>query len=151
MFNIFSVIIASRDVVIGTVLGRGASGSIFRGQYQSRPCAVKQFHGDDESLVGDAAATDFCREANLMLSLRHRNIVAAYGVAMLGDEHSTPSLIMEMCEGGDLFMRLQRALPGSMSFEVQRAVALDVARGVAYLHALRPPLGNAIYERQTSF
>ena len=82
-------------------------------------------------------ATDFqsfnelCNEASIMASLRHANIVHLFGFAL----SPAPTLVMELCAGGDLDTFLRNHAPSSVAWTLRRAVALDVARGVAFMHA----------------
>jgi serine/threonine protein kinase len=68
------------------------------------------------------------REVSIMASLpAHKRVVQVYGFCMVGDELH---IVMDLCEGGTLFKRLEQ---GS-SLQFQLNVANDVAQGMAHLH-----------------
>jgi tetratricopeptide (TPR) repeat protein len=127
------------DVVAGrfelvAVAGRGNMGVIWRAldrEAAGTHVALKlmRFDGDE------AAAARFAREATVLASLRHPNIVryVAHGDAEAGERY----LAMEWLEGEDLASRIRRGpLPIAESVEIARrvaeALAVAHARGVVH-------------------
>jgi serine/threonine-protein kinase CTR1 len=68
----------------------------------------------------------FVREIRIMSRLHHPNITALYGATL---ELNHPCLVMEYLESS-LFDTLKRVLTS----ERQKSIALDIARGLHYLH-----------------
>ncbi len=83
---------------------------------------------------------EFLREAALMFSFRHPNIVSLVGVCL---DNEPPFLIMELMEGGDLstFLRNSRRHPPQSRQRLTMAdlvaISRDVASGCAYMEKRR--------------
>lgn len=78
-------------------LGSGTQGIVMKARWRSDWVAVKLFRkrfAEDE----DVMAT-FKHEANLLCTLRHKNIVNIYGII---NEHPRMGIVMELCSSGRL-------------------------------------------------
>ncbi|HEY9786251.1 MAG TPA: serine/threonine-protein kinase, partial [Candidatus Obscuribacterales bacterium] len=86
--------------IIGDKLGQGTAGVVFKAQHRflNRSLAIKILQ--PASIVDPATVTRFKREASLVSTLNHPNIVSVYecGVSALG----LPFLVMEYLEGKSL-------------------------------------------------
>mgnify|MGYP006139231209 CR=1 FL=1 len=115
-------------IVVGDLLGSGATGIVCRGEFASTPVAVKILHQkqSDQDMLARLA-----KECQLMLKLRHPNVLMTMGFA--SDCESKHGMVIELIEGGSL-----RELLDSSKELSWRSPLLDiargVARGVAYLH-----------------
>ncbi len=131
--------------------GFGGTGTVWRALLLPRRTrvSVKVLHG--ELATDMAAATRFLREGRATAAVRHPNLVPVLHTAL---ERSFPFLILEWVEGEDL----QRHVDAHGPLPVERALALaaDIARGLAAVHAaglvhrdvkpsnvLLPPAGGA--------
>lgn len=74
------------------------------------------------------------REAKLLCTLKHRNIIELFGVCL---EKDCPSLVMEWANAGTLGGLLKNF---ELDSEVVLDYALQVGRAVEYLHNV-PPSG----------
>ncbi|MBI1783925.1 serine/threonine protein kinase [Candidatus Sumerlaeota bacterium] len=120
------------DITIERMIGSGGMGSVYLGHqsYLDRRVAVKILamsrRGDAERYM-----KRFQREAKLLASLAHPNIVGCFnaGVTPEGDCF----LAMEFIEGPDLknWVQKQGALPERAAIELTR----NVARALEYAHA----------------
>ncbi|GFR41284.1 hypothetical protein Agub_g1799 [Astrephomene gubernaculifera] len=118
-------------------LGRGVSGSVFRGTYKGQECAVKILPPDLLLSSGSAELHTFVQEMVVLASVRHPNIVT-----FLGGSLQPPHvfLVEELC-ATSLDAWLHRgALGGAMSAWQRLRVALDVATGLEYLHERQPAI-----------
>lgn len=115
------------DFSTSTIIGKGSFGEILRAQWRGTPVAVKRIL---PSLSDDRLVTqDFRHEVNLLVKLRHPNIVQFLGAVT---ERKPLMLITEFLRGGDLHQYLKEK--GSLNPTTAINFALDIARGMAYLH-----------------
>ena len=111
------------------VVGRGGMGVVFRAREVEldRPVAVKVLSSGGQS--SPSARARAIREAMLMASLRHPNVVPVY---RSGEARGIPFLVMEWV-GGTLRGRIEdHPLPAREAAETVR----DLARAIAEAHAL---------------
>lgn len=115
---------------IETRIGQGAMGSVFKGrdEQQNRVVALKIL-APEHSRKPKVIAR-FEREAELMESLRHQNIVQIYGHGRRG---ALPFIVMEYLEGLTLSEVIEaRGRPLSLGETV--SVVRPLASGLAFLH-----------------
>ncbi|XP_009791601.1 uncharacterized protein LOC107831007 [Nicotiana tabacum] len=121
------------DLTIGEQIGEGSCGTVYHGLWYGSDVAVKVFSKQEYS---DEVIYSFKQEVSLMKRLRHPNILLFMG-AVTSPERLC--IVTEFLPRGSLFRLLQR---NSSKLEWRRRVhmALDIARGVNYLHHLNPPI-----------
>lgn len=118
---------AELDFSTSCMIGKGSFGEIVRASWRGTPVAVKRIL---PSLSDDRLVTqDFRHEGNLLVKLRHPNIVQFLGAVT---EKKPLMLITECLRGGDLHQFLKEK--GALSPSTAVNFALDIARGMAYLH-----------------
>ncbi|XP_027368099.1 probable serine/threonine-protein kinase SIS8 isoform X2 [Abrus precatorius] len=121
------------DLRIGERIGIGSYGEVYRADCNGTEVAVKKFLHQDFS--GDAL-TQFKSEVEIMLRLRHPNVVLFMG-AITRSPHF--SILTEFLPRGSLYRLLHR--PNLRLDEKRRLrMALDVAKGMNYLHTSHPPI-----------
>ena len=112
------------------VLGRGGFGIVYLGALNGvQPVAVKVV-----ASPGQECQAAFLREVNMMQRVsRDRNMVQFYGTCVSG---GNLMIVTELMEGGDLRAALSGSDAGQLAWDqLGRQVALDVARGLCFLHA----------------
>lgn len=126
--------IAWDDVILGTLVGDGQSGGVYRATWHGLDVAVKVFSGGH---VSDDALREFHSEVGIMESLRHPNVVL-----FLGAVEAPPRLaiVSEFMPRGSLLRVLRRATTKQLPLLRRLRMALDAARGVHYLHSCSPPI-----------
>ena len=110
------------------LLGKGGMGEVYRAHdpRAGRDVALKIL---PEAFASDAErVARFRREARTLASLSHPNIAALYGVE---DDAGTPFLVMELAEGEDLQIKLER---GPMGLDDALDIALQLAEGMEEAH-----------------
>ncbi|KAF6171782.1 hypothetical protein GIB67_007303 [Kingdonia uniflora] len=115
------------DFSNSSLIGKGSFGEILKACWRGTPVAVKRILpslSDDRLVI-----QDFRHEVNLLVKLRHPNIVQFLGAVT---EKKPLMLITEYLRGGDLHQHLKEK--GSLSPSTAISFALDIARGMAYLH-----------------
>ncbi|KAL0363910.1 UNVERIFIED_CONTAM: Integrin-linked protein kinase [Sesamum angustifolium] len=118
---------AELDFSNSTLIGKGSFGEILKAYWRGTPVAIKRIlpNRSDDRLV----IQDFRHEVNLLVKLRHPNIVHFLGAVT---EKKPLMLITEYLRGGDLHQYLKEK--GAMNPSTAINFALDIARGMAYLH-----------------
>jgi mitogen-activated protein kinase kinase kinase 7 len=112
----------------GETLGSGSFGTVFKGRWRGRKVAVKQFKTREER-------DSFLVEVKQLSNIKHANIVTLHGATWLPD---TAYLIMEYAEGGSLNNLLHECKKQEYDLRHACSWARQAARGVAYLHGIRP-------------
>jgi serine/threonine protein kinase len=116
------------DLENSELIGKGSFGEIRKAIWRGTPVAVKTIR---PSLSNDRMVVkDFRQEVELLVKLRHPNIVQFLGAVT---RQPPLMLITEYLAGGDLYELLSRkkeALPAPLIVNY----SLDIARGMCYLH-----------------
>ncbi|KAJ0038474.1 hypothetical protein Pint_23581 [Pistacia integerrima] len=115
------------DFSNSAIIGKGSFGEILKACWRGTPVAIKRILpslSDDRLVI-----QDFRHEVNLLVKLRHPNIVQFLGAVT---EKKPLMLITEFLRGGDLHKYLKEK--GALSPSTAVNFAMDIARGMAYLH-----------------
>lgn len=133
------------QVKVHDVLGRGAFGTVYRGEWRGLPVAIKTVVF--QSSASDDQLTLIASEAAISSSLVHRNIVATYAhdVKHLTSESGFDlglfkfHLIQEYCSGGSLRDAIDCGLLRRLAqrWRAVMAVLADIAAGMTYMHSNR--------------
>ncbi|GMJ08367.1 hypothetical protein like AT5G49470 [Hibiscus trionum] len=121
------------DLTIGEQIGQGSCGTVYHALWYGSDVAVKVFSKQEYS---DDVIHAFRQEVSLMKRLRHPNVLLFMGAV------TSPQrlcIVTEFLPRGSLFRLLQR---NTTKLDWRRRVhmALDVARGMNYLHHCNPPI-----------
>ena len=123
--------IQREEVVISDkVLGRGAWGKVYEGEFRACPVAVKQFH---KVILSPHNRGLFAREMEISSLCHHPNLVQFIGAAF---DDESPLLVTELLDCDLRHLMEKHRL-------TQRQIvclALDVAKGLNYLHCNHPPI-----------
>ncbi|KAG5586634.1 hypothetical protein H5410_047068 [Solanum commersonii] len=116
------------------ILGRGGFGIVYKGRlHDGTEIAVKRM---EASIASNKGLTEFRAEIEVLTKVRHRHLVALHGFCVNGYERL---LVYEYMPQGTLGQHLfdhdqLGFLP--LTWKQRLIIALDVARGVEYLHGL---------------
>ncbi len=122
--------------VLGTKIGEGATGTVFRAHDPDlgRPVALKVL----DPIVEDASTRDLLEEAKTLAQLNHPNVVTVHEC---GVEHERVYIAMELVEGGTLSDWLRAHSPdepgrfdAALDLMVQAAQGLDAAHALGLVH-----------------
>jgi len=119
------------DFVIGRALGRGRFGHVYSATHKAtgRRVAVKSL--SKAALIREGCVNQLRREVETQARLRHPNI--ARQLAYFHDANRA-IIVLEFCEGGELFRRLQ-GLPGHRMEEPEsRTMVAGVADALRHCH-----------------
>ncbi|XP_033242068.1 mitogen-activated protein kinase kinase kinase isoform X3 [Drosophila miranda] len=117
------------EMDIKEVIGSGGFCKVHRGFYDGEEVAIKIAHqtGDDDM---QRMRDNVLQEAKLFWALKHENIAALRGVCL----KTKLCLVMEYARGGSL----NRILAGKIPPDVLVNWAIQIARGMNYLHNEAP-------------
>ncbi|GAV70848.1 Pkinase_Tyr domain-containing protein/PAS_9 domain-containing protein [Cephalotus follicularis] len=121
------------DLTIGEQIGQGSCGTVYHGLWYGSDVAVKVFSKQEYS---DDVIQSFRQEVSLMKRLRHPNVLLFMGAV------TSPQrlcIVTEFLPRGSLFRLLQRNTT-KLDWRRRIHMALDIARGVNYLHHCNPPI-----------
>lgn len=116
------------------ILGRGGFGVVYKGElHDGTKIAVKRM---ESAAVGTKGMNEFQAEIAVLTKVRHRHLVALLGFCVNGNERL---LVYEHMPQGTLGQHLfdwrENGYP-PLSWKQRVTIALDVGRGVEYLHSL---------------
>lgn len=115
-------------------LGRGGFGAVYKGELEDgTKLAVKRM---ESGVISNKALDEFQAEIAVLSKVRHRHLVSLLGYSVEGNERL---LVYEYMPQGALSMHLFRWKNLNLeplSWARRLIVALDVARGMEYLHNL---------------
>ncbi|MBA0691796.1 hypothetical protein Goari_009405, partial [Gossypium aridum] len=113
----------------------GSFGTVHRAEWHGSDVAVKVLTVQD---FHDDQLKEFLREVAIMKRVRHPNVVLFMG-AVTKRPHL--SIVTEYLPRGSLYRLIHRPTAGETLDQRRRLrMALDVAKGINYLHCLRPPI-----------
>ncbi|CAJ1939790.1 unnamed protein product [Sphenostylis stenocarpa] len=111
-------------------IGKGSFGEILKAHWRGTPVAVKRILPSlSEDRLVIHVSQDFRHEVNLLVKLRHPNIVQFLGAVT---DRKPLMLITEYLRGGDLHQYLKEK--GALSPATAINFSMDIVRGMAYLH-----------------
>ncbi|XP_078163691.1 serine/threonine-protein kinase 52-like [Carex rostrata] len=139
------------------VIAKGTYGTVFRGTYDGKDIAVKLLDWGSEEVVTDAETAErrssFYKEVTVWHKLNHPNVTQFVGASMVPSDLRLPSdkgkaeygaistravcVVLEFLSGGTLKQYLIKNRAKRLPFDVFLRLALDLARGLEYLHSQR--------------
>ncbi|XP_047315380.1 probable serine/threonine-protein kinase drkD [Impatiens glandulifera] len=133
MDDCFDYEIPWEDLTIGESVGQGSCGTVYHALWYGSDVAVKVFSKQEYS---DDVVHSFRQEVYLMKRLRHPNVLLFMGAV------TSPQrlcIVTEFLPRGSLFRLLQKNT-GKLDWRRRVHMALDIARGMNYLHHHNPPI-----------
>ncbi|KAL8118317.1 serine/threonine/tyrosine-protein kinase HT1-like isoform X2 [Apium graveolens] len=121
------------QLFIGNKFALGRHSRIYRGLYKQRDVAIKLISQPEEDQ--DLAAflqKQFTSEVALLFRLHHPNIITFFAACK---NHPVFCIITEYLAGGSLRKYLHQQEPYSLPINLVLKFAIDIARGMQYLHS----------------
>ncbi|WJZ82267.1 hypothetical protein VitviT2T_002037 [Vitis vinifera] len=121
------------DLHFGEEIGRGSYAAVYHGIWNGSDVAIKVYFGNEYS---EGTLQDYKKEIDIMRRLRHPNVLLFMG-AVYSQERL--AIVTELLPRGSLFRVLHKS---NQVLDIRRRLrmALDVARGMNYLHHRNPPI-----------
>ncbi|KAF7790083.1 hypothetical protein EIP86_001033 [Pleurotus ostreatoroseus] len=112
-------------------IGRGASGEVFKGEWNGAPVAVKRMHIDDAKFISDKQRRNAIRrEVKIWSALHHPNVLTFYGACLEAD---VPFVVMRSGQdnaGGYAIVPHCRSQSQSL-----RSQSQEITFGLSFLHS----------------
>lgn len=139
-------------LIIKGAIARGTFGTVHRGIYDGQDVAVKLLDWGEESHRSEAEIASlraaFTQEVAVWHKLDHPNVTKFIGATMgtselniqtenghIGMPSNVCCVVVEYCPGGALKSYLIKNRRKKLAFKVVIQLALDLARGLSYLHS----------------
>ncbi|XP_038679098.1 serine/threonine-protein kinase PAK 3 isoform X2 [Tripterygium wilfordii] len=121
------------DLQVGEEIGQGSYAVVYRGIWNASDVSIKVFFHHEH---GNGTFQDYKKEIEIMRSLRHPNVLLFMG-AVCSEQRL--AIVTEFLPRGSLFRTLHK---NNQALDMRRRLrmALDVARGMNYLHHRNPPI-----------
>ncbi|GER48476.1 protein kinase superfamily protein [Striga asiatica] len=129
------LVAATNNFDEANILGEGGLGRVYKAHFNDRfHAAVKKLYAG-----GQEVEREFQNEVESLSKIRHQNVVSLLGYCIHGEARF---LVYELMENGSLELHLHGRAPGlSLTWHLRMKIALDVARGLEYLHErCNPPV-----------
>lgn len=121
---------------VNKILGFGAFGSVFAGNWKCGEVAIKRIEPNERDET-NMHADHIVNELRFLSVCRHDNILSIYAYSMEDTFKSPACLVYELMEGGSvhkwLFDRL--LVPEPLKWIDRQNIAFGTARGLQYLHS----------------
>ncbi|WOL04182.1 hypothetical protein Cni_G12903 [Canna indica] len=115
------------------ILGRGGFGVVYRGDYNGMMIAVKK---NEYDIMGKKGQEEFKAEIDVLRKVKHKNLVALIGYCDDGHERLLVYEYMPRGTLGEHLFEWQSRNEPPLTWKQRLTIALDVARGIEYLHSL---------------
>lgn len=129
-----------QDLQLGTLLGEGGFGKVYRGMWRGAPVAVKIFEQVELDQVDNSTLHTLRREAEMLEKLSNHPCVVSFvgavtkgDVAIQGMEKCPFALVLEFYPHGSLYDVLV-AKRLELPFHILVRMARDIALGILHLH-----------------
>ncbi|KAJ0406168.1 hypothetical protein ATCC90586_001214 [Pythium insidiosum] len=129
----FGLHVNLEDVKVEDRIGMGNFGVVYKAHYKGKRIALKQLLSQH---YNKKTIRDFQNELNILLVLRHPNIVQFLGAVT---DPPTFCLLTELCEGSVVdLLHLAQSRKIIVTWLLALEIALGCAKACAYLHGLDP-------------
>ncbi|CAL1401148.1 unnamed protein product [Linum trigynum] len=121
------------DLQLAEEVGQGAFAVVYRAIWNESDVAVKVYFASD---YREETLHEYTKEIEMLKRLRHPNVLLFMGAVYLPQRLA---LVTEFLPRGSLFKTLHR---NNQTLDIKRRLkmALDVAKGMNYLHHRNPPI-----------
>lgn len=123
-----------RKLNMGMAFAQGAFGKLYRGTYNGEDVAIKLLEKpENDAERAQLMEQQFAQEVMMLANLRHPNVVRFIGACR---KPMVWCIVTEYAKGGSVRQFLTRRQNRAVPLTVAVKQALDVSRGMAYMHGL---------------
>ncbi|KAK1357832.1 Serine/threonine-protein kinase HT1 [Heracleum sosnowskyi] len=121
------------QLFIGNKFASGRHSRIYRGVYKDRDVAIKLIsQPEEDSELAAVLEQQFNSEVSMMFRLQHPNVITFFAACKKAPVFC---IITEYLAGGSLRAYLHQLEPYSLPINLVLKFAIDIARGLQYLHS----------------
>ncbi|WJX59084.1 hypothetical protein P8452_44462 [Trifolium repens] len=113
---------ATDNFSLANKIGQGGFGEVYYGELRGKKTAIKK--------MKIQATREFLAELKVLTSVHHWNLVHLIGYCVEGSLF----LVYEYIDNGNLNQHLHNSAKEPMTWSIRVQIALDVARGLEYIH-----------------
>lgn len=124
--------IMQSELELGPRIGFGSFGEVYKGWWRGTDVAVKKIMEQDISDI----LLEFRKEIRIMMRLRHPNVLLFMGAVI---EPPNLCIVTQFLPRGSLYRILHKS-DAKIDATLRLKMAIDVARGMCYLHSFKPPI-----------
>ncbi|RDX62530.1 Serine/threonine-protein kinase HT1, partial [Mucuna pruriens] len=134
LYNFDEWTIDLRKLNMGEPFAQGAFGKLYRGTYNGEDVAIKILERpENDRAKAQLMEQQFQQEVMMLATLKHPNIVRFIGACR---KPMVWCIVTEYAKGGSVRQFLMKRQNRSVPLKLAVKQALDVARGMAYVHGL---------------
>ncbi|XP_020597282.1 serine/threonine-protein kinase HT1-like isoform X2 [Phalaenopsis equestris] len=123
-----------RQLSMGEPFAQGAFGKLYRGTYNGEDVAIKLLEKpENDPERAQLMEQQFAQEVMMLANLKHPNVVRFIGACR---KQMVWCIVTEYAKGGSVRQFLMKRQNRSVPLKIAVRQALDVARGMAYVHGL---------------
>ncbi|KAI3456149.1 hypothetical protein Pfo_012812 [Paulownia fortunei] len=120
------------EITIGTRVGIGFFGEVFRGSWNGLEVGIKVFLEQDLTVEN---IEDFCNEISILSRIRHPNVILFLGACTMPPRLS---LVTEYMEMGSLYYLIHASgLKKKLSWQRRLKMLCDICRGLMSIHRMK--------------
>ncbi|XP_075491544.1 serine/threonine/tyrosine-protein kinase HT1 [Primulina tabacum] len=125
------VLIDAKSLFIGSKIGEGAHGKVYKGRYGDRIVAIKVLNCGNTLEERAVLENRFVREVTMMSKVKHENLVKFIGAC----KDPIMVIVTELLPEMSLRKYLSSIRPNQLDLHVALSFALDIAQAMDCLHA----------------
>ncbi|KAK3234052.1 hypothetical protein CYMTET_55678 [Cymbomonas tetramitiformis] len=127
--------INEQDIEILKPLGSGAFGDVYKALWNGAEVAIKRLRKNVFEGEGTDHDSEFWKEAEVLYSLHHPNVLPTFGVIRATESFPAPAIVTEYIVNGSLKHVLGK-YSNHLNKKHRISLAMQAARGMEYLHSV---------------
>lgn len=131
------------EIEFHEIIGSGSFGKVYKGRCRNKIVAIKRYRANTYCSKSDVDM--FCREVSILCRLNHPCVIQFVGACL--NDPSQFAIVTQYISGGSLFSLLHEQ-KRILDLQSKLIIAVDVAKGMEYLHNLTQPIIHRDLNRQ---
>ncbi|KAM5270641.1 serine/threonine-protein kinase TNNI3K isoform 3-T3 [Hipposideros larvatus] len=123
------------EIEFHEIIGSGSFGKVYKGRCRNKIVAIKRYRANTYCSKSDVDM--FCREVSILCRLNHPCVIPFVGACL--NDPSQFAIVTQYISGGSLFSLLHEQ-KRVLDLQSKLIIAVDVAKGMEYLHNLTQPI-----------